>query len=419
MPVTISRSLPYEILFFLCVGVSLFPNYELTFAVWFLTFLITLKRKYSKTILKYVAIFAGILFIAFVSSWFNSAQLFVKIRDFTYLMKPILGLLVGYQLLRNSSERALKTIVYSGVLIALAHLTVIFLTVLLNFHLDIHQIRKASGYFSDYEIYTLILILFNKRFNIRLSKKQKTVFLIVVFLSTFFYFSRTNFIQFFLLLLPLKGYFTVTRRSLLYLLSAIVSTLLIYGTIYYSNPRRNGKGLEAFLYKIKIAPIEPFKTKIDTEDWKDFNDNYRSYENIITVRQVTSKGNRAIYFGEGFGSTLNLGRKVLSNDDEYVQYIPYVHNGFMTVFLKSGLLGVFLSLLFIIILFRQKKSNIESVKQINYLLVGTSVFLIVSNWVFLGLYLKLDNKSIVIGFLIALKEILQKENQIQESIENE
>ena len=82
----------------------------------------------------------------------------------------------------------------------------------------------------------------------------------------------------------------------------------------------------------------------------------------------------------------------------------------MTVFLKSGLLGVSLLLVFLIILYRQKKSDIEAVQAINYLLIGSSVFLIVSNWVFLGLYLKLDNKSIIIGFMIALREVIIREH---------
>ena len=58
-------------------------------------------------------------------------------------------------------------------------------------------------------------------------------------------------------------------------------------------------------------------------------------------------------------------------------------------------------------------------QNINYLLVGTSVFLIVSNWVFLGLYLKLDNKSIIIGALLALREIIIKDVKNTEIISNE
>lgn len=64
-----------------------------------------------------------------------------------------------------------------------------------------------------------------------------------------------------------------------------------------------------------------------------------------------------------------------------------------------------------------KKTNLISVQNINLLLVGTAVFLIVSNWVFMGLYLKLDNKSILLGFMICYREILMK-NEIVQSAES-
>jgi hypothetical protein len=76
----------------------------------------------------------------------------------------------------------------------------------------------------------------------------------------------------------------------------------------------------------------------------------------------------------------------------------------MTIYLKSGLLGVILLLAFLIMFYRQTKSNIYLANNVNLLLIGTCVFLIVSTWVFMGLYFKLDNKSIIIGFLLALKE---------------
>ena len=206
-------------------------------------------------------------------------------------------------------------------------------------------------------------------------------------MSSFLYLARTNFIQFFILYLGLKGYYQLNIRAIKVLLSTFLVLLIGYSIVLSLNPKRGGKGLEAFLYKVKIAPIEPFKTKINKSDWKDFNDNYRSYENIIAVKQVSNNGISAIIFGEGLGATLDLGREVLSNDGEYVRYIPIVHNGYMTVFLKSGIVGVIILLYFLIILFKQKKSTIPLNKQINYLLIGTSIFLILSNWVFLGLYL--------------------------------
>lgn len=414
-----NKNILYQLLYFACIGVTYLNNYELTFLVWFLTLVLTVKRVYSVTIFKYVLCFILILFIAFFRSLFKEHHLYDIIRDITYLLKPAVGLLVGYQLCKFNKERALKLFVYTGLIIAVIHLIIIALAIVKFQTLNVNLIRREAGFFSDYEIYALVILIFHNNFKLSLSKILIRFFIVVIGISSFLYLSRTNLIQIVILFVALKGYFTITKKSITVLSSIVLAILIGYSAIVYINPKRNGKGLEAFLYKVKIAPIEPFKTKIDKGDWKDFNDNYRSYENIITIKQVSNDGWNSIFFGEGLGSKLNLGRKVLSNDGGYVQFIPYVHNGFMTVFFKSGILGVCVSLLFIVFLFRQKKSDLDFVNQINYLLIGTSLFLIVSNWVFLGLYLKLDNKSIIIGFLIALREIIIRENQMQRRIENE
>jgi hypothetical protein len=212
------------------------------------------------------------------------------------------------------------------------------------------------------------------------------------------------------LFIAMKGYFVLNRKSLTIISSVILFVIVGYTAVYQSNPKRSGKGIEAFFYKIKNAPIEPFKTKINKDDWKDFNDNYRSYENILTVKQVTSQGIGAIFFGKGLGATINLGREIRTNDGELVQYIPVLHNGFATVFLKSGLFGLIFIFAFIYLLGISEKSNLLAVQNLNYLLVGSAIFLIISYWVFMGLYLKLDNKSVLLGFIICYREYLLKSN---------
>lgn len=404
-----------KILFFLCVGVTYLNNYELTFIIWFITFLITIKKKYSLKIFYYVSIFSTILLIAFFSSFFYNPTTFSIIRDITYLTKPILGLLIGYQIFKLNKTSKINYFIYVGLFIAIIHITILFFAFLQVKSLNLNLLRSWGGFFSDYEIYVLIMLIFYRELNITLSKKATIYIFIIVFISSLLYASRTNLIQFVILFLAMKGYFKITKSALIVLFSIFCIATLSYFLIVSYNPIRGGKGLDAFLYKIKIAPEEAFKTKINKEDWKDFNDNYRSFENIITVKQVTNEGWMAILFGKGLGSNVNLGRKVKTNDGTEVQFIPILHNGFMTVFLKAGLLGVFLLCYFIYILSRQSRSENEIIRNINYLLVGTTIFLIVSNWVFMGLYLKLDNKSIIIGFLIALKELIA--NQSKEIIE--
>lgn len=419
MAYTFPKSVLYQALFVGCALVLLVESYELTFSVWFFAALVTTRRSYSVNFVKFLLIPFAILLIAFFSAFYQDPVKYNYFRDIAYLLKPILGLLIGYNFCRILGAKIFKTIIYAGVSLALIHIMTLGISYVFGGIRDVNGLRKVGGYFDDLEVYVLILLIFRKKFNIDISTRNAYMMLAVVGFSSFLYLARTNIIQFFILFFAMKGYLRITKRSITMVFLIIIGVVASYSAIYYSNPRRQGKGIEAFLYKIKIAPIEPFKTKINTNDWKDFNDNYRSFENIITVKQVTSEGSFSTVFGKGLGSTIDLGRMVWSNDDEFIRYIPTLHNAYMTVFLKSGLLGVFFLLLFIYLLFRHGKSYNEDIRNLNYLFVGSAAFLILSNWVFMGLYLKLDNKSLVLGALICYSEILRKKHQLNAASKNE
>ena len=408
MRLTFSKEFPYQFLFALCIILPYFNVYEVTFLVWLAAFFLSIKRKYSFTVLKYVFSFAAILIIAFIVGLSKDYELFIRIRDFTYLVKPILGILIGYQLCRNYNCKPFQTIVVTGLIIAIVHLIVVFSSILLYNVRNIHQLRHYGGFFSDYEVYVLVIVLFYKKFELQFTKKEFYVLVSIIGLSSFLYLSRTNFIQFAILVLAMKGYFVLNKKSVTIIGAFLLAIIIGYSYVYSMTLSRNGTGLEALLYKIKNAPIEAFKTKVDKDDWQDFNDNYRSYENIITVRQVRSEGTFGILFGKGMGSTIKLGKRVWTNDGTYIRNAPILHNTYFTIFLKSGLVGVFFCFYFIYLLFKQNKTDIELVKNINLLLVGTGVFLVLANWVLLGLYLKLDNKSILLGFILAYKELILK-----------
>lgn len=408
MSLVINKEKLYSILFALCVSVPYLNNYELTFLVWTTTVLITIQKSYSLEFLKQILLFGGILFLAFFSSFFNQFKTYVFIRDITYLAKPILGLLIGYQLCKSKLKNPLQTVMYTGVVLAVIHLCIVFYGVIFVGFRNIHQIRTYSGYFSDFEVYVIILILFHRDFKVEITAKQKRWFLLLLTLSSLFYLSRTNFIQFAILFLALNGFFVLNKRKLIALIVVIFTGLILYSAVVYYNPKRNGKGIEAFMYKVKIAPTEPFKTKIDTEDYKDFNDNYRSVENINTVKQMGNSGWFTVLFGKGLGSKVDLKKEVLL-DGTKLRFIAVLHNGFMTVFLKSGIFGVFLLFVSIFLLFRKQKTEPLLINKVNYLLLGTAFFLFISYWVFMGFYFKADTKAIFVGLLLAYAEKIKRE----------
>jgi len=335
-------------------------------------------------------------------------NLFYIIRDITYIMKPIIGLILGYQICKHNFPNGIKSIIKIGFWISRIHLVFLLCAVIFYRAYTLNELRYYGSYFSDFEVYALILLLFHKKFEVHLSKKQFYIMAFTIGLSSFLYLSRTNFIQFIILFLAMKGYFVLTKRAVITIFSVIVVTVVGYMAVLYSNPRRNGKGFEAFLYKIKVAPTEPFRSKIKTEDYIDFNDNYRSVETINTLDQMGSKSTPTILFGNGLGSKVDLKQIVFLGDME-LRYISVLHNAFMTTYLKSGILGILILLYSIYLLYRQPRSNIPINKQINFLLVGTAIFLVVSNWVLMGYYFTEDSKTILVGFFIAYKEIKERE----------
>lgn len=403
MKITIPNNWFHQLLFILCIAIPYLDIFELTISVWSLAFMLTIQAKYSISLFKLIIPYAIILILAIVVSFNFDYQKYLIIRDITYLCKPMIGFLVGYQLCRHNLQNAFRLIVKTGVFIAICHLLIILNAIFIFGARTVSEFRFYSGYFSDYEIYTFIILLFHKEFQLDFSKKTLRIFTIIVGFSALMYLARTNFIQFVILFLAVKGYLVINKKSLTIIVSIILTSIVAYSIIVSTNPRRNAEGLEGFLYKIKVAPMEPFKSKINREDYKDFNDNYRSHENIMTLRQVTRDGVTPTVFGKGVGSQIDLKQKVWLGDME-LRYISILHNGFMIVFLKTGLLGILIYLFTITYFFRKFKTDKPIVNTINLLFIGTGVFLFVSNWVFLGFYNLTETKSILIGFLIAYRE---------------
>ena len=117
-------------------------------------------------------------------------HIYNKIRDTTYLLKPIVGLVLGYNLAKKYANNALIYIVNCGVILSVIHLIIIGYSILAHKTLSVSEIRHYAGYFNDFEPYVLILILFSSKFNIILSKTKE-----IYLFSHCFYFNFMLFIK--------------------------------------------------------------------------------------------------------------------------------------------------------------------------------------------------------------------------------
>lgn len=405
MKLSLNKEFYYQLFFTFCVIIPFFNNYEISFVSWLIALALTIKKSYSTSFLRYVSYFIFIFILALIVGFFYQYRLYFIIRDITYLLKPILGLFIGYQFFNSKIKNPFKFLLYSGLTMAVIHLFLVGYGILFHGAKSVASIREYGGYFNDYEIYTFIILLFHKQLQVNLSPKKYRLFLIIMSVSTFFYLARTNFIQFVILFMAMKGWLVLNKKSLTIIGSLFIASVFSYTAIYFYNPKRNGDSVNEFLYKIKLIPLEAFATKINRNDWKDFHDHYRSYENVRTIEQLSY--NKSILFGEGIGSQVDLKQKVKLGDTE-LRHISILHNGYMTVLLKSGIIGL-LALLGSIFYFFRKKVYVNDLDQkINLLFTGTGLFLLISYWVFMGFYNLLDSKTLLIGFLFAYKNHLRK-----------
>jgi O-antigen ligase len=87
------------------------------------------------------------------------------------------------------------------------------------------------------------------------------------------------------------------------------------------------------------------------------NSNYRSFESFAAIDTYLA-GNWINYMvGHGFGKLVDLKIEIELASQDW-QFIPVLHNGFMYILVKTGLLGILFFLLFFIKLYPAKDFKI-------------------------------------------------------------
>ena len=85
------------------------------------------------------------------------------------------------------------------------------------------------------------------------------------------------------------------------------------------------------------------------ETYKDINLNWRGFEASRAAKTYAAFSDTEKLFGGGFGTTVDLGFAMkLGNTGESFEFVPLLHNGYMELLVKTGLLGLSLFIVFCI-----------------------------------------------------------------------
>jgi len=354
------------------------------------------------------------LFLIFVIGFFGSVwrnfEIIYFIKDITHFIKPIIGLSLGYLFFQKIDFKFfIKIVVLTGFSMACFHI----LLVLFNGKLmieKINELRNAFGKDNFLELFSLLFFCFyNKFLDEKLFKNKmfNSLIFCTLALSCFLYFSRTMVVVCILGILTIFGYTKINSGNLKIFLGLITVVGLLYIYLFSIKIDRNGKGIEAFLYKVKIAPSEMFNTKIDRENHKQLWDHWRGYE-AKRALALMDKTPMSYVVGTGFGSLIDLKFKA-PLDKEGIRYISETHNGYIYIFYKTGILGLFLLLYFLLNFYRYIYLNYQFVP-VFISIIGISFLF--TTLTITGIYNPRDIIIIILGGLLVFssqQNILLKE----------
>jgi hypothetical protein len=364
---------------------------------------VQINKLFFKTILPILIIFL----LGFVGFLFNKVTFFNVFKDIFHFLKPITGLLIGYFFYRKIDDIKMfvKTIVIVGLLSAVIHFGILFF---ISGFSSVNEIREF-GRDNFLELFSLFFLLFYKKFqNDTLFKNQfpHFFFVVLLFASNVLYFSRTMIVVAIILLITIYGYTIITKRGLRIIGVVFVSILVFYGYLFSIKISRNQPGLESFLYKVKNAPSEIFKTKIDRENHKDLWDHWRGYE-AKRAFSLMEKDPKSYVIGTGYGSLVNLkffAPLTENYKDKGIKYISELHNGYVYIYYKTGIFSLFLYLIFLINLYIKiyYNKNFET-----YFISAIGVAFLFTTLTITGMY----NSRDVIVFLLGALLFFEKKTK--------
>lgn len=362
-------------------------------------FFISFKPTFSYIFLKKISPLIAIFFIGFIGTIIYDYKSFHIVKDILHFLKPIIGLLIGYFFIKqiNDEQKFFKLIIIIGLMSATYHYFLVFvMSDLRSGSINSYREIAKDNYFELISIF--FLLIYKKVFNEYIFKPWVfRLALVYLTFSVILYFSRIMLVIGAVFFFNFYGYTRITYRNIKTGGIIISGILLMY--LYLSNVklRSDAPGLEGFLFKIKMAPAEVFNPKLNKEHMMYLGKNWRAYEAKRAFDLMDTKPTSYVY-GTGYGSLVNLGFWApLGEYKKGMKYISELHNGYMYILYKTGVLGIIIYLYFLLGLYHIVNKDFS----INARIVsGIGISFLFTSLVFGGIYNYRDIFTFVLGGMI-------------------
>jgi len=362
----------------------------------------------SKKVIGLLSVLAIIALYGLLLGVIKGYILYDIIRDTVHYLKPIIVVLSGYfltQKLRNNTQFVLKSIIYIALFMAVRHIIIVASLDVVDF--DIEQIRKKAGALGFVELLALLVLIFREKLGVLKKPSHKYIFyptLIILSVSFLLYFSRTMILMLVLFFISIKGYTRISLTAAKKILFTIGLIGLFYIYLFSIDLEPDSKGVSRLLVKLKNAPAEVFKSpgSYHPDKHAEIFKHWRAYEASAAINQMDSYSDFVL--GKGFGALIDLKFKAPVGGENGLRYITYLHNGYIYIFYKTGIMGLLLYLFFLIKLYayiHYKKIDWDRVLYLR-LVSGFALYFIFGSFIITGFYNIEDISVLFLGIFLSL-----------------
>lgn len=351
-------------------------------------------------LVSYQSLLIGLLLLGLLSGLFplRNYQLTDVVRDMVYFISPFLFILIGnyLALLKIPFNKIVRWVIILSAWLSL-YFIVHFIFVLLQLNVaNLYNLRNQVGHGYTVVPFGLTLLIFTKEIKNKIWRVSLALLMLSHLILSF---SRSLMIMTIILVLVLALEKTASRKlvsvSLIILLAGVVFKLF-EGQTFIAN----------FITKITRTLTE----LSGSQDWSNsqtITSNWRGYETHQAATEFNSWTLFHQLFGGGFGNTIYVGEYAhlvgVKGDS-----IPFLHNGYFTILIKQGVLGVITYVAFLGLNSLSAFGGILRKNVIeNRLLLAVFVIILVTTFTTTGIF-TLENG----GFLCVFIGYLTKKGQV-------
>lgn len=328
-----------------------------------LLFLVLLHGRHSfrvsTDLLRWSALPCAILLVAALNA--PGHDLFDIFKDAWYMLYPILSLAAGYMLCREDEDLdpLIGSFVVGGLIVSLIYLG-IFLVHINVLSKSVEDIRRANGPGFFLSILSPMVVVLGWLVGLRNTwlERHHTLTILSVWtclVATFVSFSRSLWISVLLAIVANLGMFR--RRVIAVVTSCLLFVLLI--TVVTVIPDSTAGGDSGGIQQ-KIVNSATEVMVQNQSDYGDVNNNWRGFEAFMALRTYLEGTSLNYIFGRGLGQLVDIGFYMRLGDVE-LRYLPILHNGYMYILVKSGVIGIVLYLMYLLSIYRHGRRQGSSV----------------------------------------------------------